>query len=75
MFFKMRLKAKTYGIMFLITSRLRLNIFSYKQLGTENFIPYVLGFIFILKSIKKVFCFYIFIFKNMDMYEQIKNPK
>jgi hypothetical protein len=47
----MRMKAKTYGIKFLIASRLQLSIFSRKRLATKNIIPYVLAFIFIFKSI------------------------
>jgi hypothetical protein len=49
--FKIRMKDKTYGINFLGASRLQLNIFSCKQLATKFFIPYVLSFIIILKSI------------------------
>jgi hypothetical protein len=45
-FFKMRIKAKTYGINFLVASH-----FSHKRLATKKFIPYVLAFILILKSI------------------------
>jgi hypothetical protein len=47
----MRMKAKKYGLNFLITSRLQLNIFSGKQLVTKKFIPYFLTFIIILKII------------------------
>jgi hypothetical protein len=47
----MKMKAKTYGIKFLVASRLWLKMFSRKWLTTEKFIPYVLTFIFILKNI------------------------
>ncbi len=40
----MRMKAKTYGIIFLVTSCLRLNIFSYKPLATKKVYPICLGF-------------------------------
>ncbi len=48
----MKMKAKTYGIIFLVVSRLQLNIFSYKLLAIKKFIPYVLAFILILKTIQ-----------------------
>ncbi len=46
------MKAKTYGINFLVTSRLQLNIFSHKRLATKTFIPYALTFILLLKNIQ-----------------------
>jgi hypothetical protein len=45
----MRMKAKTYGINFLIATYLRLKM-SRKQLAMKKFIPYVLAFILILKK-------------------------
>ncbi len=36
----MRMKAKTYGINFLVASSLQLNIFNYELLATKNIIPY-----------------------------------
>jgi len=45
------MKAKTYGINFLVASHLQLKMFSRKWLATKKFIPYVLAFIIILKSI------------------------
>jgi len=47
----MRMKAKTYGIKFLVVSGLWLKMFSRKWFTTKKFIPYVLAFILILKSI------------------------
>jgi hypothetical protein len=47
----MGMKAKTYGINFLVASRLQLNIFSCKWFTTKKFISYVLTFIPILKNI------------------------
>jgi len=47
----MRMKAKTYGIKFLVISHLQLNIFSHKPLTTKKVYPYVLAFILILKNI------------------------
>jgi len=47
----MRMKAKTYGIKILVVNRLQLKMLSRKQLVIKIFIPYVLVFILILKSI------------------------
>jgi hypothetical protein len=47
----MGMKAKTYGISFLVASHLQLNMFCCKQLTIKKFIPYVLAFIPILKNI------------------------
>ncbi len=47
----MRMKAKTYGIIFLVANRLRLKMFNSKQIAIKKFIPYVLAFILIWKSI------------------------
>jgi hypothetical protein len=52
----MRMKAKTYGINFLIVSCLRLKTFNCKQVATKKFIVNVLVFIVILKVYDKVFC-------------------
>ncbi len=37
----MRMKAKTYGINFLVSNILQLNIFSDKVLAIQKFIPYI----------------------------------
>jgi hypothetical protein len=49
--FKMRMKAKIYGLKFLVVSQLQLKMFSHKWFAIKKFIPYVLAFILILKSI------------------------
>jgi hypothetical protein len=45
------MKVKTYEIKNLVANDLQLKIFSHKRLVTKIFIPYVLGFILIFKSI------------------------
>ncbi len=45
------MKAKTYGINVLVANSLQLKLFIHKQLAIKKFIPYVLAFIFSLKSI------------------------
>jgi hypothetical protein len=47
----MKMKAKTYGINCLVVSHLQLKLFNLKQPVTKKFIPYVLAFIIILKSV------------------------
>jgi len=47
----MRMKAKTYGIKFLVVNHFQLKILVANHLQLKNFIPYVLAFILILKSI------------------------
>jgi hypothetical protein len=42
--FKVRLKAKTYGVNFLVASLLQLKMFSHKRLAIKKFIPYVFNF-------------------------------
>ncbi len=48
----MKMKAKTYGIIFLITSCLQLKFFSRKQLATKKFISHVFAFILIFKNMQ-----------------------
>ncbi len=64
------MKTKTYGISFLVASHLQLNIFSCKWLVTKKLIPFVLAFILILKVYKQGVLFYIFIFKNMGIWDE-----
>jgi hypothetical protein len=40
------------------------------SLATKKFIPYVLAFIIILKKYKQDFLSYIFIFKNMGIWDE-----
>jgi hypothetical protein len=56
-------------IKILIVNNLQLKIPRRKLLATKKFIPYVLAFIFILKSIQSVFS-YILIFENMGIWDE-----